>query len=52
MNGLNSTLDITRHRICKLEDSYDEITQNAAQRNKQIENTGEVNRHKEQNEKV
>lgn len=32
MNGLNTKLDITRHRICKLEDSYYEITQNAAER--------------------
>lgn len=41
---INSKLDTTKDRICNLEDSYDEITQNAVQRNK-TENTREVNRH-------
>lgn len=51
MNELNSKLDKAEDRMCKLEDSYDEITQNAAQRNK-TQNTREINRHGGQNEKV
>lgn len=42
MNELNNKLDTAKDRLCKLENSYDEITQNAAQRNKWIQNTKEI----------
>lgn len=32
MNGLNSKLDTPKDRFCKLEDSRDESTQNAAEK--------------------
>lgn len=32
MNELNSKTDTAKDRICKLEDSHDEISQNAAHR--------------------